>query len=207
VLVDKYGIPSAPLQLACSATEAGRIAGKLGFPVVMKVASPDISHKSDVGGVLLDLSSAAEVRRGYTNIIQNVGAARPKASITGVYLQKQFPPGQEVIAGMLRDPQFGPLLMFGSGGVEVEGLNDVAFALGPLTHDQALQLLQKTWAGRRLEGFRNLPPADKDAVIEVLLRLSRLVEEQQEISEIEINPLRVFEKGVAAIDVRVQFSE
>jgi acetyltransferase len=128
----------------------------------------------------------------------------PDAKIEGVHLQRQVPPGQEVILGAVQDPQFGPLIMFGSGGVEVEGLRDVAFALGPLTQAEAGSLLRKTWAGRKLEGYRNIPPVDKSAVIDALVRFSCLASEHPELAEIEINPLRVLERGVVAIDVRFQ---
>ena len=136
-LVAAYGISTAPMKLAANADEATAIARELGFPLVMKIASPDITHKSDIGGVLLDVSSEQEVFNGYTQLVEKASTARPNAKIEGVYLQRQVPEGQEVILGALQDPQFGPLIMFGSGGVEVEGLKDVAFALGPLTQAEA----------------------------------------------------------------------
>jgi acyl-CoA synthetase (NDP forming) len=120
-------------------------------------------------------------------------------------LQRQFPPGQEVILGAVQDLQFGPAIMFGSGGVEVEGLKDIAFALGPLTHAEAETLIRKTWAGRKLDGYRNISPADKSAVVDALVRLSCLAAEHPEIAEIEINPLRALETGCVAIDIRVQW--
>ncbi len=205
-LVASFGIPVASMQLACSAAEAGTLAREIGFPLVMKVASADVLHKSDAGGVLTDLQSEEMATNGYAQIVESVQNALPEAQIDGVYLQKQVPPGQEVIVGMIRDAQFGPLLMFGSGGVEVEGLKDVAFALGPLTTFEAAGLLEKTWAGRRLNGFRNLPPADKAAAISVLMKLSRLAEAYTDLSEIEINPLRVFDRGAVAIDIRLNWS-
>jgi acetyltransferase len=203
-LVAAYGIPTAPMKLAASANEAAEIARELGFPLVMKVASPDIAHKSDIGGVLLDISSESEVHNGYTQLIKKTNDARPNAKIEGVHLQRQVPEGQEVILGAVQDPQFGPLIMFGSGGVEVEGLKDVAFALGPLTQAEAESMLRKTWAGHKLDGYRNIPPADKSAVVDALIKLSHLANEHPEISEIEINPLRVLSKGIVAIDVRIK---
>jgi len=204
-LVASYGIPTAPMKLATNADEAVDIAHKLGFPVVMKIASPDILHKSDVGGVLLDISSEREAHDGYAQLIKKAGNPHPNVKIEGVHLQQQISEGQEVIVGMVRDPQFGPLIMFGSGGVEVEGLKDVAFALGPLTQAEAESMMHKTWAGRKLDGYRNLLPADKSAVVDALIRLSRLANEHPEISEIEINPLRVLSDGIVAIDVRVKY--
>jgi len=136
--------------------------------------------------------------------MEKVSVARPDAKIKGVHLQRQIPEGQEVILGAVQDAQFGPLIMFGSGGVEVEGLKDVAFALGPLTQAEAESLMRRTWAGRKLDGYRNIPPADKSAVIDALVKLSHLANEHPEITEIEINPLRVQSKGTVAIDVRIK---
>jgi len=205
-LVADYGIPTAPMKLATSADEAAVIARELGFPLVMKVASPDILHKSDIGGVLLDISSESEAHHGYTQLVERVRTSRPNAIFEGVHLQRQISPGQEVILGAVQDPQFGPLIMFGSGGVEVEGFKDVAFALGPLTQVEAESMLRKTWAGRKLDGYRNIPPADKSAVMDALVRLSHLAAEHPEMAEIEINPLRALEKGAVAIDIRVKLS-
>ncbi|HLA06309.1 MAG TPA: acetate--CoA ligase family protein, partial [Anaerolineales bacterium] len=203
-LLAAYGIPIAPIKLGRSADEAMSIANKLGYPVVMKIASPDISHKSDVGGVMLNITDAQSLQSGYTQILKRVKELKPDAQIEGVTVQRQIPQGQEVIVGMVRDPQFGPLMMFGSGGVEVEGLKDVAFALAPLNQAEAGKMIRKTWAGRKLQGFRHIPPADKDSVIDVLIKLSRLAMENESIEEIEINPLRVLSKGTVAVDVRIK---
>ncbi len=147
------------------------------------------------------------LRSAYTQMMERVQKARPEAHIEGVHLQRQVPPGQEVIVGAVRDPQFGPLMMFGSGGVEVEGLKDVAFALAPLTRAEALKMIRRTWAGRKLAGFRNISPADESAVVDALVNLSRLVIENESILEIEINPLRVLSKGAVAVDVRIKVDE
>ncbi len=203
-LLAAYGIETLVPRLARSPDEAATIATNVGFPVVMKIASPDILHKSDVGGVLLNVNSPPEARSGYTRLMGLVSTSAPKAAIAGVNIQKQAPPGQEVIAGVVRDGTFGPLMMFGSGGIETEGLKDVAFALAPLTILEAEDLMKQTWAGRRLRGFRNLAPVDGAAVAEALVGLSWLACDHPELSEIEINPLRVFAKGVAAIDVRAR---
>jgi acetyltransferase len=206
-LVAAYGIPTAPMKLATNANKAAAIARELGFPLVMKVASPDILHKSDIGGILLDVSNESEAHDGYAQLVEKAKAARPNAKIEGVHLQLQVPEGQEVILGVVQDPQFGPLIMFGSGGVEVEGLKDVAFALGPLTQAEAESMTRKTWAGRKLDGYRNILPADRSAVVDALVKLSHLANEHPEIAEIEINPLRVLNRGAVAIDVRVKLSE
>jgi acetyltransferase len=204
-LMQAYKIPTAPIKLAKNEIEAVAIANELGYPVVMKIASPDISHKSDVGGVMLNLIDDQAVTAGFVQMVKKIAILFPPVQIDGVYLQRQITGGQEVIVGMTRDSQFGPLMMFGSGGVEAEGLKDVAFCLGPLTQAEAEAMMRKTWAGRKLKGFRNIPPADEEAVRDVLIKLSHLAAEHEEIEEIEINPLRVFAKGAIAVDVRVKY--
>jgi acetyltransferase len=202
-LISAYGVQAAPMKLARDEQEAISIANEIGYPAVMKIASPDILHKSDVGGVMLNIADSSMLQSAYTQIMRNVKTSQPQARIEGVHIQQHVQAGQEVIVGMVRDPQFGPLMMFGSGGVEVEGLSDVAFALVPLRQAEAEKMIRKTWAGRKLKGFRGLPPADEAAVLDVLLRLSWLAIENEDIKEIEINPLRVLEKGAVAVDVRM----
>jgi acyl-CoA synthetase (NDP forming) len=203
-LLTAYEIPTVPIKLARDEQEAISFANELGYPIVMKIASPDILHKSDVGGVVLDIKDTATLQFAYAQMIKRIKTSKHEVRIDGVYIQKQIPPGQEVIVGMARDPQFGALMMFGSGGVEVEGLKDVAFALAPLNQAEALEVIRKTWAGRKLKGFRGIPPADEDSVVDVLINLSHLALENESIEEIEINPLRVFEKGTMAVDVRIK---
>jgi acetyltransferase len=185
-ILKAYHLPAVPARLATTSEEAVETAQDLGYPVVLKIASPDITHKSDVGGVT-----------GFSKIIVNSQAAFPQAEIQGVYVQRMLPAGQEVILGAIQDSQFGSMVMFGSGGVEVEGLKDVTFSLAPLTLQEAEWMLENTWAGRRLHGFRNLPPADRQAVLDAL-----------KLAEIEINPLRVFpdSQGTAALDVRMRLA-
>lgn len=205
-LMQAYGIPTAPTRLARDEKEVIAIANELGFPVVMKIASPDILHKSDVGGVLLNIHDVATLQSGYMKMMARIRELVPAPRIDGVHLQRQIAGGQEVIVGMVRDKQFGALMMFGSGGVEVEGLKDVAFCLGPLNQAEAESMMRKTWAGKKLRGFRSIPPVDEEAVKDVLVKLSRLAMEHEEIEEIEINPLRVLAKGAVAVDVRIKFS-
>jgi acetyltransferase len=162
----------------------------------MKIASPDILHKSDIGGVVLDIQNSESLQRAYAQIMERVKFAKPEAHIDGVDIQRQIPGGQEVIVGMVRDPQFGPLMMFGSGGV-------VSFALAPLTQAEARKMIRKTWAGRKLKGFRHIPPADEESVIDVLIQLSFLALDNDSIEEIEINPLRVLSTGCIAVDTRM----
>lgn len=205
-LLQAYGLRAPRSELATSADQAAKTAEKIGFPVVLKIASAEISHKSDVGGVLLNLDSAASVAAGYEKVMANARAAQPDAQIDGVFVQQMITTGQEVIVGAVQDAQFGPLIMFGSGGVEVEGLGDVAFALAPVTAEDAAHLLDSTWAGQRLAGFRHLPPADRAATLDAIERLGRLAADFPQVAEIEINPLRVLPdgEGVYAVDMRAR---
>ncbi|MCX6059933.1 MAG: acetate--CoA ligase family protein [Chloroflexi bacterium] len=203
-LVTTYGIQTTPIKLARNENEAIAIANELGFPVVMKIASPDILHKSDIGGVLLNIKTEKEVQNGYALLMERANKSMPNAKIEGAHVQCQIPEGQEVIIGAVRDPSFGPLIMFGSGGIEVEGLKDVAFALAPLNQAEAREMIRKTWAGRKLKGFRSINPVDEEAVIDALIKLSLLAYEHPEVAEIEINPLRVLQKGAVAVDVRMK---
>ena len=201
-----YGIPAPRSALATTAEEAVDLAWQVGFPVALKVASPDIVHKTEAGGVLLNLGDPDAVEEGFAAIMANAQVAAPAARLDGVHVQRMVTSGQEVIVGAVQDPQFGPLVMFGSGGVEVEGLGDVEFALAPLTRGDASGLLERTWAGRRLAGFRNLPPADRAAVLDVIRRLGQLAADLPEIAEIELNPVRALPEGEGAfaVDVRAR---
>jgi acetyltransferase len=205
-LVQAYGVAGVREVAATSVEEAVAVAGHLGYPVVLKIASPDVPHKSDVGGVVLDVNDAEAVRAAFAGIMARVRAAKPEARLDGVTLQPMLRGGQEVIVGAMRDEQFGPLIMFGAGGVEVEGQRDVAFALAPLSRAEAEQLLDQTFAGRRLRGFRGSAAADRDAVIDRVLRVAQLMIDQPPIAEIEINPLRVMAdgQGALAVDARVR---
>jgi hypothetical protein len=207
-VVAAYGIEVVSEELAHSPEDAAQAAAKLGFPVALKVVSPDIPHKSDVGGVVLNLKDAQAVERAFRTVTENPRESHPQARILGALVQPMVAAGQEVIVGMARDDQFGPLMMFGLGGVEVEGLGDVAFSLAPLGRRGAERMLRETWAGRRLDGYRDLPPADREAVLQALLRLSQLVLDYPQILEVEINPLRVLPegKGAVALDVRLRLN-
>ena len=152
----------------------------------------------------LNLKDASAVRRAFDQVMANARLARPEARLRGVHLQRMLPGGQDVIIGAVQDRQFGPLLMFGSGGVEVEGLKDVEFCLAPPTADELERLLEKTWAGRKLKGYRHIPPADLEAVRLALFRLGQLAFDFPELVEIEINPLRVFMDGSSALDSRIR---
>ena len=203
-MLQAYGISTLQTEIASSANQAVELAQRLGFPVALKIASARIPHKSDIGGVLLQLGDEAAVREGYAQITVNARQVHPQVDAANVYVQHMIPNGQEVILGAIQDAQFGPLVMFGSGGVEVEGLADVQFALAPLTRPEAEAMLDRTWAGRKLRGYRNLPAADRKAVLEALIRLAQLAADFPRLAEIEINPLRVLPdgQGAVALDVR-----
>jgi acetyltransferase len=198
-------IPTLPMKLAQWANEAARIAQEIGFPVAVKIASPDISHKSDVGGVEVGLRTASAVRAAFKRVTENAKRAKPDARIEGVTVQAMARPGREVIVGAVRDPQFGPLVMFGSGGVYVELLKDVSFRLAPVSRSEAEAMIEETLAGKLLSGLRGQPPADKSAVAEVIMAVSELVAADERITEMDINPLMVYNEGqgAVAVDVRV----
>lgn len=203
-LLTAYDIPVPGSGLATTADGAVELARQVGLPVVLKIVSADVPHKSDVGGVVLDVRTETAVAEAFTNMMAKVQTAVPQAKLDGVLVQPMIPDGQEVIVGVVRDPQFGPVLMFGSGGVEVEGLNDVAFALAPLTQAEAESLLKNTWAGRKLAGYRHVAAGDETAVLNIILRLGQLAADCPQLAEIEINPLRVFPNGQGAISLDVR---
>lgn len=199
-----YCIARPPARMANNAHKAASIADEIGYPVVLKLVSSNITHKSDVGGVVLDLADSDAVRAAFTRMLTTVRAASPNAIIDGILVQKMLKSGQEIIVGVRRDPQFGPLVLVGSGGVEVELLQDFATGIAPLSRTQAERMLSSTRAGIRLKGWRGCPPADRNAVLDVMLRMSQIACDFPEIAELEINPLYVQTEGQGAyaIDVR-----
>jgi acyl-CoA synthetase (NDP forming) len=208
-LIEAWGIPTTRVELASDATEAVKAARELKYPVVMKIASPDIIHKSDAGGVKVGLSSELEVRQAFKEIVDNARAYRPKAKILGVTIQEYVPHAREVIVGALQDPTFGATVMFGLGGVWVEALKDVSFRLAPLTADDAKEMISEIKGYPILGGIRGEPAADIDAIATVLQKVGQLAYEFPEISEMDINPLFVFDKGkgAIAIDARIILKE
>jgi acetyltransferase len=193
-------------RFATSAEEAVEAADRVGYPAAMKVVSPDIVHKSDCGGVRLDLASPSDVRDAFDLMLLRVRRQMPEADVPGVYIERMCAPGREVILGMTRDPQFGPMLMFGLGGIFVEILKDVTFHLAPVTHDEALQMLRGTRSYRLLEGARGQAGVDLDAIAACLQRISQLAMEFPRIAELDINPLIVHPAGQGAqvADVRIR---
>jgi acetyl-CoA synthetase (ADP-forming) len=199
----EYEIPVTSFKLAKNEAEAVKFAEEIGYPIVLKIVSPDIIHKSDVGGVIVDLKSAKDVRNAYKQIIDNVKRHKPKAKITGLLVQEMAPSSTEVIVGAIKDPQFGPAVMFGLGGIFVEVLKDVTFRVAPITEDEAQEMITEVKAYPLLKGYRNTPPVDINAITKILLNTSRLVMEHQEIKELDLNPIMVYEKGAKTVDARI----
>lgn len=202
-LCASYGIPTAEWAVVESVEGALVAAGGIEYPVALKVLSPSISHKSDVGGVALDVENPEALRIEFAALLARVRERSPGAQVTGVLVQQQLSGGREVILGGRRDPSFGPVVMFGLGGVYVEVFEDVAFRLAPLTREDAREMISEIRGSRLLRAARGEPPGDVEAVAEALLVLSRLLIECPEVAELDINPLLVFERGVAAVDARV----
>jgi acetyl coenzyme A synthetase (ADP forming)-like protein len=200
-----YHFPVVKSSLVRNKIEAEEAAQKIGFPVVLKIASPDILHKFDFGGVKLNLKNKDDVRKAYQEILKNILSKKPGAKIRGVLVEEMASQGKEIILGMNRDPQFGPILMFGLGGIYVEALEDVSFRLAPIREITAAVMITRTKTHKILKGFRGEPAYDIEAISECLKRLSQLVTDFEEIKELDINPLFVYErgKGCAIVDARI----
>jgi len=200
-----YGFPVLPHRWVHSAAAAAQAAEELGYPVALKIVSPDIVHKFEVGGVRVSLHNAGEVRRAYDEILAAAGKARPQAALAGALVQKMAAPGTEMILGMTRDPHFGPLLMIGLGGTLVEIFQDVMFSVAPISEQWAQRMIRQLKAFPLLKGYRDKPPADLKIIAICLERLSQLVLDFPEIRELDINPLMVFAQGqgAAVVDARI----
>lgn len=199
----EYDIPVTKFELAKNETDAVKYAETIGFPIVLKIVSPDIIHKSDVGGVIVGVKNASEVRDAYRKIMESVKKHDPKARIEGMLIQEMAPSGTEVIVGSIKDPQFGPALMFGLGGIFVEVLKDVTFRIAPITEDEAEEMISEVKAYPLLKGYRNTPPADLKAIIKILMSTSRLIMDHTDIKELDLNPIIVYEKGAKTVDARI----
>ena len=199
----EYGIPVTRFRVAKTREEALRFAEEIGYPVVLKIVSPDVIHKFDVGGVILNLKSAKNVQDAYDKILTNVKKHRQDARIVGVFVQEMAPPSTEIIVGATKDPQFGPALMFGLGGIFVEVLKDVTFRIAPITELDAREMITEVKAYPILRGYRGQPPADIEAIVQILLNTSRLMMDYPEIKELDLNPIMVYEKGAKTVDARI----
>ncbi|MFW9918216.1 MAG: acetate--CoA ligase alpha subunit [Candidatus Thorarchaeota archaeon] len=204
-IAEAYGIPVARIRLATSSEEAKNLAEELGYPVVLKIASPDIVHKSDIGGIKVGLTTPQEVEVAFVEILDNARKHMPKAIVYGVDVQEMAEKGKELIIGCSRDIQFGPLIMFGAGGIFVNYLKDISFRLAPMTRRDAAELIDETKMGTLLKGVRGEAPSDLVAIEDTILRISQLVSDFEEIVELDINPAFAYEKGkgVSAVDVKI----
>jgi acetyltransferase len=207
-VVSAYGIPANRPLLANTAEKAIESANRIGYPVVLKIESPNILHKTDIGGVRLNVNSAEEVRRLFFELVGRAHIYYPKATILGVNVSKMVPLGRELIIGMTRDITFGPLIMFGLGGIYVNFLKDVTFGLAPLSEREVIEMIEQTKAYTLLRGIRGEVQSDIDSIIDVMLRFSQLVFDFSEINEIDINPISVYEKdkGCLCLDVKITIS-
>lgn len=204
-ILEAYNIPVVQSKIVPNLPAAIKTAQNMGYPVVMKIVSPDISHKTDVGGIKLNISNVSELEHAYNTMMTDVKQYMPKAKITGVQIQQMITTGKEVIIGMDRDPQFGPLLMFGLGGVYVEFLKDVSFAVAPINDKEAKQMVSSIKTYPLIVGVRGETPSDIKAIIDTLLKISQLSIDFPQIAEFEINPLMVMPegKGCLAMDIRI----
>jgi acetyltransferase len=202
-LLEAYGIPTAGAALARSEDAAVALADRMGYPVVLKIVAPAIVHKTEVGGVQVGIGNAEEARGAYRQILAGARRAQPDAIINGVLVQRMLSGGRELIAGLVRDPSIGPMVMFGLGGILVEVLGDVIFRLAPIHRLDAGDMVHGIRGVRLLQGVRGAPPADLRALEDVLLRVSRLAEDFPAIAELDVNPLLAFGDGAVAVDARV----
>jgi len=202
-LLKDAGISAVDTRLATSKEEAVSISQELGFPIVLKIASADVVHKSDAGGVKLGLKTAKQVDKAYDDILKAIKKEYPQAKIQGVSVQKMARPGVEVIMGMSKDAQFGPVLMFGLGGILVEILKDVSFRIVPLVKRDAAEMIKEIKGYPLLEGYRGQEPVDVSNLEELLLKVSDFVEKTPDIKELDLNPIFAYKDGAVAVDARV----
>jgi acyl-CoA synthetase (NDP forming) len=202
-VLEDAGVPVSPARLAKTKDEAAKVAAELGFPIVLKIVSPQITHKSDFGGVALNLKSADDVSAAFDRIVASAKKAVPTATIDGVAVQRMEKPGIEVIIGMTTDPQFGPVLMFGLGGVMVEILKDVAFRVVPINERDARQMVHEIKGFPLLEGYRGSDPADIGKLEQLLLQVSAFIEAHPEVAELDLNPVFAYKDGAKAVDARI----
>ena len=206
-LFEAYGVKTAPVRLVDDPAGLTRVAAAIGYPIVMKIVSPDIVHKTDVGGVVTDLRGERELQIAYDTMMRAIGEQAPKARVTGVLLQHMEKGGRELIVGLTRDAGFGPLVMFGLGGVLVEALGDVVFRMAPIDDHQAHEMLNEIRGKKLLGELRGQPAVDRDALAEAIRRIAQLGHDFPQIEELDANPLLASADGVVAVDARVRIAE
>jgi acetate---CoA ligase (ADP-forming) subunit beta len=202
-LLRRAGIPVVPTGLARTKKEALSLSREMGFPVALKIVSPDIIHKSDAGGVKLGLANMTQVGQSYTRMMSSIKQKFPGAVLEGVSVQKMAPPGLEIIIGMSKDSQFGPVIMFGLGGILVEVLKDVSFRVVPLTRRDAAEMVREIKGFTLLQGFRGQEPVNIDYLEELLVKVSEFVEKNPQIKELDLNPLFARGDSIVAVDARI----
>ncbi len=202
-LLKEYGISVPDFKLIKSEDEITGLAKEINFPIAMKIVSPDIIHKSDAGGVKIGLKDEKEAKLTYQEIIHNIKNYNKKARIEGVIVYPVIPKEVEVIVGMIKDSHFGPVAMFGMGGIYVEVLKDVSFRIIPLEERDAEEMINEIKGYEILKGIRGEAPRDTQAIEEVLMKVSKLTMENPEINEIDLNPIFVFKKGLQVVDARM----
>ena len=203
MLCSLYGIPITKIEVVKTEDTAVEAAKKIGFPIVLKIVSAQVLHKSDAGGVVVGIADEKGIREGYQRIISNIKKNVPAAVIDGILVQEMAPKGTEIIIGSTVDATFGPTIMFGLGGIFVEILKDVSFRLVPITKDDAWEMLDEIKAKKMLDGPRGTAKADKETIVDALLSVSKMLMECPEIKELDMNPILVYEKGARAVDARV----
>lgn len=206
-VIQAYGVSAAPISLATTPEEAVKIADKYGYPVVLKVSSPKIIHKTDVGGVKIGLFTAEEVYQAFVEILDNASRYLPQAVVYGVEVQKMMPKGIELIIGMTKDVQFGPMIAIGLGGIYVNLIKDVSFRLAQgLSKPEIEKMIEETKASTLLRGYRGSKPGDWNTLVDAIARISRLVMDFPEIMEVDVNPVYIYEQGLSALDVKITIS-
>lgn len=200
-----WGVPVNRTELARDLSEAVKAAREIRYPLVLKIASPDIIHKSEAKGVKVGLTSELELRQSFDELIDNVRAYKPDAKILGVTIQEYLPPAREVIVGALQDPSFGATVKFGLAGIWVEVLNDISFRLAPLNAEDAREMIQEIKGYPVLAGIQRTPPADINALVDIIQKVGQLAHEFPEITEIDLNPIFAFNDGKGAViaDARI----
>jgi acyl-CoA synthetase (NDP forming) len=202
-ILKQVGVSVVETKLAKTQKEAVSLSQKMSFPVALKIVSPDVIHKSDSGGVKLSLNNVTEVKKAYDEILKKVKKQYPDAVIHGVSVQKMIQPGTEVIVGTSKDPQFGPVIMFGLGGIFVELLKDVSFRVIPVEQRDAQEMIKEIKGYPLLQGYRGKEPANISVLVEIILKISKLIEENPQIKELELNPIFAYRNKAVAVDARI----
>ncbi|MEM2214942.1 MAG: acetate--CoA ligase family protein [Candidatus Nezhaarchaeales archaeon] len=202
-LCSQYGIPVPSSKVVKNVSEAVQAAMEIGFPVVVKIVSEDIIHKTDVGCVVTGVNNVEDLKKAYEKVVENALKHNPRATIRGVLIEEMVPKGVEVAVGGLRDPEFGPAVMFGLGGVFIEVMRDVSFRVAPVSEEDAEEMIREIKGFKLLQGYRGMEPVDLKALINIVVNASRLLIENEEIHQLDLNPIIASRSGAKAVDARV----